>query len=527
MARKFNITGICIPQEHFMADMSKKLDQIMDMVTNGDYFTIHRPRQYGKTTIMYLLGERLKQDPDYLVLDISFEGIDSPTYESHQRFIKTYLNLMCRELQFLKEDVLVGLINGNLHGILDFDQLNGFLAKLISSAGRKIVLMIDEVDKSGNNQLFLDFLGMLRTKFLNKKKGKDLTFHSVILAGVHDIKSLKARMRPAEEKLYNSPWNIAVDFDVDISLFPDEIASMLELYSKEKEVDVDIPYFSEQLYYYTSGYPFLVSYLCKMIDEQVLPAKKINKNIWEADDLLKALHLVLQKGNPNFGSLIKNLENNPDLYDFVFDIIMNEKVFAFNQDNPLIQSGIMYGIIFNDTKQLKVHNRLYEQRIYNYLASKMETLKELRFDHSSHSFLKENDSLNIKKIIEKFQDFMKEQYSSKDKSFLERNGRLLFLAFLRPILNGRGFDFKEVQISEEKRLDIVITFGPHIYIIELKIWRGDSYHQKGLVQFCDYLNLQNQTSGYLLIFDLRRESNRIGESERIQVQDKHIFAAWV
>ena len=53
---------------------------------------------------------------------------------------------------------------------------------------------------------------------------------------------------------------------------------------------------------------------------------------------------------------------------------------------------------------------------------------------------------------------MKEQYSEKDRKFIEENGRLLFLAFIKPIINGKGFDFKEVQISEEKRLDVVVTY---------------------------------------------------------------------
>ena len=115
----------------------------------------------------------------------------------------------------------------------------------------------------------------------------------------------------------------------------------------------------------------------------------------------------------------------------------------------------------------------------------------------------------------------------KDMDFLERNGRLVFLAFLRPIINGKGFDFKEVQISEEKRLDVVITLKNRKYIVELKIWRGESYHQTGIGQLCDYLDRQNQTTGYLLIYDLRKESGRVGEWQRLEAQNKEIFTAYV
>ena len=84
------------------------------------------------------------------------------------------------------------------------------------------------------------------------------------------------------------------------------------------------------------------------------------------------------------------------------------------------------------------------------------TTNKMSLYNVKSSFVAEDGSLNIVKILQRFQQFMKEQYSAKDKEFIEHHGRLLFLAFIKPIINGTGFDFKEVQISEEKRLDLVI-----------------------------------------------------------------------
>jgi hypothetical protein len=60
---------------------------------------------------------------------------------------------------------------------------------------------------------------------------------------------------------------------------------------------------------------------------------------------------------------------------------------------------------------------------------------------------------NVQKALLKVQELMKSEYSKRDCDFLERQGRLVFLAFLKPILNGHGHAFKEPQTSEEKRLD--------------------------------------------------------------------------
>ena len=70
--RRFNITGLCIPGEHYMVDISPKIDQIISQyIENREYFTVNRARQYGKTTLLELLYQRLKGE--YIVIDISFE----------------------------------------------------------------------------------------------------------------------------------------------------------------------------------------------------------------------------------------------------------------------------------------------------------------------------------------------------------------------------------------------------------------------------------------------------------------------
>jgi len=175
--------------------------------------------------------------------------------------------------------------------------------------------MIDEVDKSTYNQLFLDFLGMLRTKYLKSKEGKDSTFHSDILSGVHDIKTLKLKIRGKEEKTYNSPWNIAHNLKVDLTLTESEICSMLESYARLREVDIDIAGFADRLFYLTSGYPFLVSYLCKIIDEEIAVERE-NKE-WLFSDLMEAVKIAFAEDCTNFQSLTANLENNQQLSDYL------------------------------------------------------------------------------------------------------------------------------------------------------------------------------------------------------------------
>ena len=392
---------------------------------------------------------------------------------------------------------------------------------MIRKSNKDIVLMIDEVDKSSNNQLFLDLLGMLRSKYLFEQQNQDLTFKSVILAGVHDVKNLKLKLGSDEEHKYNSPWNIASEFKVDFELEVDQIASMLKEYQEDRNIDLGSDYFAEKMHYYTSGHPFLVSKLAEIIAEEIL---RENESSWDKEYLEQAVKIILAKDLPNFDTLIKNIENNNDLEDMCIDLIVDGRKITYNLDNPTIEKGELYGIFKNDGGSLKIHNRIYEQRIYNYLISKIEnSLESDAFDFRD-SFI-DNGQLNLKEVLERFQVFIKEQYSDQDRGFLERNGRLIFLAFLKPIINGKGFDFKEVQISQEKRLDVVITYLEQKYIVELKIWRGEEYHQRGLEQLADYLESQNMDQGYLLSFNFNQ--NKEYKNQEMEVENKRIFAYWV
>ena len=82
-----------------------------------------------------------------------------------------------------------------------------------------------------------------------------------------------------------------------------------------------------------------------------------------------------------------------------------------------------------------------------------------------------------------------------------------------------------MEISEERRMDIVVSFFQHKYIAELKIWRGNEAHKRGLKQLGDYLERQILDTGYLVIFE-----NTVTKSWKkgwIKADGKKVFAVWV
>ncbi len=518
MEKEFNTTGTCFPSQHYMADVSKKLTSTLSLVRKGKYFIINRPRQYGKTTTLSTIARMLRETGDYVVFTISFEGIGDTIFDNENTFAQGFVEMLATYAEY-QIPYLEEMLKEAAPQTKNLKMLSKVITKLMSQTDKKIVLIIDEVDKSSNNQLFVSFLAMLRDKYLLREEVK--TFHSIVLAGLHDVKTLKLKLRPNEEQKYNSPWNIAADFKVDMNLYPEEIKPMLDDYVRETGVTMDTKFISKWLFYYTSGYPFLVSKLCKTIAEDIVPEK--TEQSWTFEDIETSVRLLMKENNTNFDSLIKSLENDKALYDFVYRIIMEGDMILFNPDEPMIQQGLMHGI-FKDSGQIKIHNRLYEERLYNYMTAKTMVAMQSDFNYAHH-FTLENDALDMPAVLLKFQQFMKEEFDEKDITFLERQGRLVFLSFLAPILNGKGHSFKEVQVSQEKRLDIVTTYGPNKYIIELKRWYGEAAHQKGLAQLNDYLDIHSVKEGYLVIFEYNKTKS--WDKQWIEYQGKRIFAVWV
>lgn len=520
MEKEFNVTGACFPHEHYMADTSAKFKAITRLVEQGKYFTINRPRQYGKTTMLFALANALKQTGEYVVFRTSFEGVGDDAFLKEQSFCTLFLDLLLSEAETWGHTELATLLSEAMSDTVSLRQLSKKITELAIKADKKLVLLIDEVDKSSNNQLFISFLGMLRDKYLLRQQSP--TFHSVVLTGVHDVKSLKLKLRPDEEKKFNSPWNIAADFKVDMNLQPTEIVPMLEEYTVDRGVRVDTLAVADRLFYYTSGYPFLVSKICKIFDEELL-AEKAEKT-WTTHDVDVAARQLVKETNTNFDELSKNLDNNPDLYRLTQSIAIDSEQYPFNPNNPTAQLGILYGI-FANRNGLAIHNRIYQEVITNKMMFLMQFENRTLLQRYDTAFGLPGNRLDIQKVLLKFQELMRYEHHKENGKLLEREARLVFLAFLSPILNSHGYALKEPQTSEEKRLDVLVTYYQHRYVIELKLWYGQTAHEAGLNQLADYLDRLGLDEGFLLIFDPRAKKE--WKSEPILHKGKRIFAVWV
>lgn len=516
--KRFNTTGTCNPEVHYMVNIDRQVEAAAKLVRQGDYFCINRGRQYGKTTTLAALTEKLSAD--FCVFNISFEGTDDSSFASASTVCAEFLKILklwsrvngsSEEMKaLLKTAVPVGCKEINT---TDFTEIIGELCDLSS---KPVVVMIDEVDQASNNDGFIKFLGVLRKMFLSRNMLP--TFQSVILAGVYDVKNLKLKMRSEDEHQYNSPWNIAVPFKVDMFLPANGIAAMLEEYKKDHQLDFDCQQIGQMIFDYTSGYPFLVSRICQIVDEEAYS--------WDKEGVLKATHDLLIERNTLFDDMIKKLDQYQELKDLLKSILFEGKTRTFYIDEKYLQIGLMFNFLKNNNGSVAIACRLMETRLYNMFIGEEETTAIFSQGQIDKSQFIHDGRIDMRRLIERFSIHFNEIYRpGNDDKFVEDNGRKIFLTYLRPIINGVGNYYCEAQTRDLTRTDIIIDYLGQQYIIELKIWHGQSYNERGEQQLTEYLDYYHLQTGYMVSFCFNK-GKQPGVKE-VLVGDKKLIEAIV
>lgn len=462
MRKEFNITGLCVPGKHYMVDLGSRLEQMKKMVDQGQYFTINRARQYGKTTTLAALAEYLKRE--YIVVFLDFQMIGSAMYSREDSFARAFAACFLDEFRSecgQETNALHRAVEALEKSLTDREepfyllQLFKGLTAVCRAAGRPVVLMADEVDSAADNQVFLDFLSQLRKYYLERARKGTVTFHCVILASVYDVKNLKRKLRPGEEHRRNSPWNIAVDLTLDMGFSGNDIAGMLREYETDVHTGMDIDGMAGLLAEETSGYPFLVCRLCRIMDEE-----------------------------------LPGTEGFPDRHA------------TWSREGFLAAVAIA--------------NRIFETRLYDRFLTSSEW-KENSMTQASFSdkngFVVDGH-LNMRRILEKFTQHFQELYGEEDERFVEEYGRRFFLLYLRPIINGTGNFYIESQTRDRKRTDVIVDYHREQFVIEMKIWHGREYHERGEQQLIGYLQNYRKTTGYLLSFNFNQKKET-GVFERV------------
>ena len=530
--KSFNTTAVCIPSENYMVDLSDRVEQIRKMIDEKKYFCINRGRQYGKTTTIAAMEVSLADEYD--VISVDFQDVTDAVFKDEDSFSKGFAQLLCDI-----HDTLGAPIGNTYYDMLlsmaqsektvTLNDLFRIFDRWCKENTRPLILIIDEVDSATNNQVFLDFLGKLRSCYIKRQKNPSYrTFQSVILVGVTDVRHLKSKIRPEDEHKENSPWNVAALFDIDMSLSSEGIRGMLDEYEADHNTGMNTAAIAQLIRDYTNGYPVLVSRICQIIDQELVPKSFTTlTDAWTAYGVDEAVKLLLQEKNMLFDSIMGKLANYPALKGNLRSILMRGETLPWLPYDTEQQQLAMYGFIRNNHNTVAIANRIFEMLLYVHFvgeSEKNEDLKQLSAASKS-IFVTEDGWLDVRKIMEHFIVEHNRIHGDDSEKFLEAEGRERFLTYLSPIINGTGTYSIEEQTRTHRRMDVVIHYLGKRYVIELKIWHGERYNAEGEKQISDYMDYFHLDTGYMLSFNfnLKKETG----VKRVQIGDKVLFEGTV
>ena len=356
-AKRFNITGTCYPKEHYMVDISGRIAQLEELVAQGCYLTINRGRQYGKTTMYFNLVERLR--PNYVVFSITLEGVIDDIFATPGILAYSIVEKMWKNIKRLRNDEDIDTAKNILHSVLtkysaekqmSFEAFADFVSDLCEDCKKPVVLVIDEGDNASNFDSFVSLLGLFRSSYLRRHEYP--TFQSVVLTGVYDIRNLTYHDR----KYPNSPYNIATPIEIDMSFASEEIKRMLDEYECDHRTGMNTCKMAQLIHDYTNGYPFLVSKICSLIDENCLG--------WDVDGVLDAVNMLLSERITLLTEFYNLMEEYPRLKSLVKDILHGEFVF-FSIDILEIKLAYTFNWFTDDNGRVKISNRIFEMWLKN------------------------------------------------------------------------------------------------------------------------------------------------------------------
>ena len=283
------------------------------------------------------------------------------------------------------------------------------------------------------------------------------------------------------------------------------------------------------LYDYTSGYPYLVSRLCKLMDERVVNRSDFSdkSSAWTKAGFLEAVKMLLDDQNPLFESLIGKLNDFPELNHIISNLLFQGRSIAYNPDDKAIQNARMFGFVKVVNSEVLLANRIFETRLYNYFLLRFsEQSSDIYFESSRQkSQFIVDGHLNMRRILEKFVEIFDDLYGEQDETFLEDAGRKYFMLFLKPIINGTGNCYVEPETRNHERMDLVIDYRGEQHICELKIWHGNAYNERGERQLLGYMDHFSLKKGYMLSFNFNKKK-QIGVKD-IVIGDRLLIEAVV
>lgn len=507
--RWFETRGPVYPEDNYVVARTEELSDFVARLEKGRYIVLFAPRQTGKTTFFRNGLEALeRKENGYFPIQLNFEGyvdIDATVF----------YNSLCKEICKKIRDVFQkrgenpsNKLNQFLENaqIADSVSMREFFETLGSFLERqRFVMIIDEFDATPPPAL-RGFLHSLRQIYLS---GKGRCPYSVGIVGVKNIPQLNY-----DRSI--SPFNIQDEFKLP-NFTLDQVQELVSQYTDE----VGQPFIPEviaSIHKQTAGQPVLVNRFAQILTEEMDIPK--NESII-MEHFSKAHVKLLRERNTNIDHLVTNIRRDRRFEALLMKIASYDEGVDFNLDSDLISELATYGVIAEGADGMcEIVNPIYQYRIMRAFKPLVNGLEHEYLPEDNRTefedYLTPDGHIQMEALLDNFQDFIARvgfRILQVPETPQEYVGQHLLFAYLSQFVQiVGGTMYLEVQTGRG-RLDILILHNQRKYIVETKIWGGDTRYQAGKAQLAAYVRLEKAQEGYYVVFDHRKTPEQRAETE--------------
>ena len=500
--RRFNTTGPCFPDEHYMLDAESRLADIRGLIDNKSYFVIHAARQSGKTTLLNSLEQTINRKGRYYALYCSLEAVQS--FPDPEKGIPQIFNCIISAIEIsglpLKESL------ENIAGKIDKNEIAVSIKRLFhilcSMLDKPLVVFFDEADCLSEGTV-ITFLRQLRDGYINR--GRAQFIHSLALVGMRNIRDYKGKIRKDTDTMGSaSPFNI-VSKALTLKNFTREEIRVLYSQHADETGQIFEPESVDRVHWWTDGQPWLVNAIAlECVEEQL----RNDFTVPVTQEMVeKAVHAIILRRDVHIDSLMERLHEDRVRKVIEPVITGSENIISLSADDTLYCMDL--GLLKIAAGELIVSNPVYREVFIRMLTQ--DTQFNLISKIPATPWLLQ-DGINMSGLLKAFQEFWRENSEiwAEKYEYKEAAPHLILQAFLQRVVNGGGEILREYA-SGRRRFDLCVKYAGKKYPIELKLRYGNRTEQDGLEQLGAYMDNAGEHEGWLVIFD--RESDKSWEQK--------------
>ncbi len=504
--KKFNTTGPCFPDEHYMLPALDRLPGIRELVADGNYFVVHAPRQTGKTTALQALVSEINAKGDMAAIYCTLESLQNATdVQLANRIIRELIVGNAKRIPGFPRDAQLPPAPTDIGQIMLSVRM--VLTDICDVVGKPLVVFFDEADCLVGDVL-ISFLRQLRDGYVNRKM---IPFpKSIALVGMLDVRDYKAQIRPDGQSLGQvSPFNIIAE-DLLIPNFTE--ADIAALYAQHTAAtgQVFADGIVEDVWRLTRGQPWLVNAIANDCVTKI-HGNRFSETV-TVEDVEAAKEAIIRRRDTHVDSLMERMRE-PRVRRIVEPLISGDRSdVTYNDEDYRYVTDL--GLLRVDRGALVPANPMYAEIIGRYL-SRGEQDAMIRSVPDT-PWVKD-DGLDMAGLMAAFQQFWREN-SGADRDIMgyrESVPHLVLMAFLQRVTNGGGHINREMALGTG-RLDLCVEFRGGRYAIEVKT-SANFQGGKSYEQCAKYLDSLGLSEGWMPVFEKAKDKSW---DEKIYARDE-------